>query len=423
MWKGVKERYDCLKDTIQSAKLGAGMRRLPDEILLRIFEVGFDLERSRHPGPSITQGIESSNVYIRTLSHVCKRFRNTALGCRAFWTTIFTFQSKSEVEAFLQRSGGAGLMIVMDSDDNRQKFGVEPAWGKYQKKRDEILKLLFSETKRWEAIAVAFPKSGALHLLQEVFKENAVTLPRLKYLEIFGSTISIHKEDAVCRLAYWQAPNLQFIRCARVKLELAPKQFHLFQNISKIELVCTRASIILLLRAIRRGALTNLKELEFELRGIPDSNWEHVTMNNLEKLSIRMHKSNLMLRWFFHAPKLTTLYVESSKWNADIIPTLDAPALRFVTIDCPMRYERAPEILPDLAKLGKLKMIVMYTRRDEQRVRYPQDFRVNAKENYDLPVESYYYKKIIIQLKQRAPGYKNPVYGVWAAGNLKDAIV
>ncbi|TDL17715.1 hypothetical protein BD410DRAFT_794014 [Rickenella mellea] len=120
-----------LETHCRTLALEAGIKRLPDEVLSMIFELG-------HLGATPC-------AFALRVSHVCRRFRGIALSTPCLWTKVSPGYSLDQTHSFLSRSGQVGLDICIPW---RASLGGED-------KYDDILRILGSESHRWTCLRIA----------------------------------------------------------------------------------------------------------------------------------------------------------------------------------------------------------------------------------------------------------------------------
>ncbi|KLO05832.1 hypothetical protein SCHPADRAFT_946589 [Schizopora paradoxa] len=194
-----------------SAKLSKGISKLPDEIVMRIFQFAVWEEDCNGGKQAIS------------LSHVSRRFRNIALGSRRLWTTLYSCDPEGQLETFISRAGSSEefhAFINFTSAVKEEGIGY-------------LTDICHSTITRWRTLTLSQedqdldadePLYGgveliAMHLAHD-FASESLLLPILEKLEIHG-----HSEDVSCYgleghpfadESYNWAPNLRTISCSYI---------------------------------------------------------------------------------------------------------------------------------------------------------------------------------------------------------------
>ncbi|TDL20749.1 hypothetical protein BD410DRAFT_790397 [Rickenella mellea] len=151
--------------------LEEGIRRLPDELLANIFELG---HLSTDDGEYALQGV----------SHVSRRFRSVSLQTPIVWTRLSVIYPNAEIQAFVSRSGQLDLEI--------DTFHLSSS------KLEAVLKILGVYSHRWSHLHLFDP---AVEPAME--RLGLTTFPRLNYLY----------HSCSVELFTWAMPLLSHIEC------------------------------------------------------------------------------------------------------------------------------------------------------------------------------------------------------------------
>ena len=355
LWKGVMDRHDHLRRVVERMGREVGVRKLPEEILRRIFEIGYD-STTRHPESliSISQAVHHDDKFIRDISHVCRDFRAIVLGCHRFWSTLSTAQSIDEINMFLERSGNSGLTIVME--EYHDKYEGQKTW-------EKILKTFFAHHERWEAVVWHYQLASQYRHLEKLLKKHVKSLPKLRELDIRMERT--HGDDIPFDMELWHAPNLQTLYTITIGMEIPPDEFHMFQNVVNLSITCLPITMDSLFVKINAGALTNLKKLRIVLKAAgksaPRNVQDQVILPYLEDLSFDMHyNTNIRLLWSFLTPLLTFLNIKVIGWSDDHLPAIEAPDLKFVDIDSnDITFWYIPFLLEQFSAYNRIREITI----------------------------------------------------------------
>ncbi|TDL21666.1 hypothetical protein BD410DRAFT_840349 [Rickenella mellea] len=103
MLGAVEAGISARQESCVAAALQQGIRSIPDEVLARIFEVGYE---------SCDDHVESDNFSV-AVSRVNQRFRRTALRSPRIWTRLDNRMTTSQLETFIHRSKDADLILTV----------------------------------------------------------------------------------------------------------------------------------------------------------------------------------------------------------------------------------------------------------------------------------------------------------------------
>ncbi|KLO04816.1 hypothetical protein SCHPADRAFT_896749 [Schizopora paradoxa] len=118
------------------SKLSLGIASLPDELLMLIFELTIPSDTGEQP-----ERRRPRQAVL--LSHVSRRFRSAALRTHYLWTTLDGYASRSELEAFVARSGNdSDLHIVLNASHTGHIVA-------------DFLDMCLPLAPRWKSISVA----------------------------------------------------------------------------------------------------------------------------------------------------------------------------------------------------------------------------------------------------------------------------
>ncbi|TDL15558.1 hypothetical protein BD410DRAFT_104831 [Rickenella mellea] len=165
----LRRRLRTLRKDSMPLVLEDGIKRLPDELLVYVFEVGRSMNV---PGDSSS----FSSIHV---SHVSLRFRRIALQTPSLWTTIHKVYGEGQIREFISRSGGLDLDIKMHELNVRIS------------KCHSFLTAMKGTSHRWSSFCLANMKEAAWYTL-EYGMNNVSQLRHLTYtcLLIYARTSS-----------------------------------------------------------------------------------------------------------------------------------------------------------------------------------------------------------------------------------------
>ncbi|KAH8113873.1 hypothetical protein DFH11DRAFT_1597930 [Phellopilus nigrolimitatus] len=182
--------------------LRKGMKKLPDEILVNIFTHAYYSFANRYiniPSPR-------SNVLIKTVSQVCRRFRFLAFSCHELWSVIHSSQPKKEVAAFVEHSDSVGLTILIYGKDH-MRFGSDMS----EKDLRDFMEVLAPCQDRWKEIRISSTPSRTISQLMREVQVHVVSLPRLERLHVHRYKWDSDFDDH-CDVDAWRAPNMRLFQ-------------------------------------------------------------------------------------------------------------------------------------------------------------------------------------------------------------------
>ncbi|KLO05825.1 hypothetical protein SCHPADRAFT_1002682 [Schizopora paradoxa] len=300
-----------------STKLSKGIDELPEEIATKIFQFAV-WEEGCNGGKQALW-----------LSHTSRKFRSIALMSRSLWTTLYSCDSKHQLEAFISRAGPREEFHAFAHYDTRihsSSFGISgftnvcqsiaPRWRTMTLTQDEKLESSDPWGNHVDGVTVL------LGMLSSSFTELGLQLPMLEELDIRGYSEYLHANSEGDNFKW--APNLRTLRCSNVLLAptaslISVSTFDFTQMISGR----FRNPLSLLLRFL--SGLPNLTTFNLELYGASEFNsiWAlpatecpsvssfHLKLRGLEiKGNLQPQKSDLALFMdTLHMPSLDTLTI------------------------------------------------------------------------------------------------------------------
>lgn len=198
----------CCSKAIQDRKINIamhdGLRKIPDEILLRIFELGYYAHSS--PGPN-----SFPSRYAICLTHVSRRFRAVAFKLPVLWSSISDKHSLAQANAYTQRSKQGPLQISFN--ESRTKTDLSDIIVRnahrivdlHSYSSEKKYKLIERLEKEAENGAIEFPRLDTLHLWNTDAERDGTSIrlvaPRLETLKLRNMVPSISASSLV-RLTY-----------------------------------------------------------------------------------------------------------------------------------------------------------------------------------------------------------------------------
>ncbi|KLO05824.1 hypothetical protein SCHPADRAFT_946583 [Schizopora paradoxa] len=204
----LQSRLESSQKQIIAANLSKGVKSLPDEILAKVFQIAVWWEEDVFFAYSIFARGTRQAVW---LSQVSRRFREVALGTRGLWTTLTSFCSKRQLEAFISRVGPVERfhvsLHISHSSEDRAFFEVcRPTisrWATLTLKHDSQ----FGYGARYGGC------NDRLEKLFSLFSEGGVQFPMLEELIILGDRSDPRFGGLLPAAIEAWAPNLHTLRC------------------------------------------------------------------------------------------------------------------------------------------------------------------------------------------------------------------
>ncbi|EJC99349.1 uncharacterized protein FOMMEDRAFT_170636 [Fomitiporia mediterranea MF3/22] len=214
-----------------------GLKRLPDDLLIVIFKqayyslAGFPINI-----PSVR-----SNLLIKRVSQVCKRFRSLALSCPEFWSVIYSSMPKGEAALWVERSRSkikgspdCGLTIIIHGKDHT-RFASDMSVDDLR----EFMEALAPAKGRWRELRITStpsrPISQLMSEVQQHIKDDSDELDSLQQLHLhrykWDSDV-----DVSCNIKKWCAPNLRLFHGTGVVPDV-PTNFQA-ESITHLSLTC-----------------------------------------------------------------------------------------------------------------------------------------------------------------------------------------
>ena len=212
-----KASKDCSK-AIQDRKLNMamhdGLRKIPDEVLLRIFELGYyALLASSPSSPGTTR-------YAIRLTHVSRRFRAVAFKLPIFWSNISDKYGLTQANAFAQRSKQGPLNISFNECRTktdlseiivRNAHRIEVIHSYSGDKKYKLVERLEKEAGNG---AINFSRLHTLHLWNTETERDGMSIrliaPRLESLKLRNMVPSITATSLVRMTYEIHSRNLQY---------------------------------------------------------------------------------------------------------------------------------------------------------------------------------------------------------------------
>lgn len=174
-------------NTIQTTYLPlahhVGINSLPDELLSLIFEAGSD--------PSdIELGVDRFPI---TISHVCRHFRQVALGTPRIWTAVCPLQKPDELAAYLKRSKAAKLYVTLSSD----------YFSSSSVSMSTFLGAVVHHTARWISFQYRSVDDEDVRVL---CRFSGLSIPCLTDLDL---DLDVHRQSVTVLIASWSLPSVQ----------------------------------------------------------------------------------------------------------------------------------------------------------------------------------------------------------------------
>lgn len=199
------------------------IKMLPDEILLPIFKQAYaSLASSPLYIPS-----ERSNLLVKRVSHVCRRFRRLALSCPELWAVIHSSQPIGEVAMFAERSQDVPLSIMIYGKDHT-RFGSDMS----EEDLRQFMEILAPHQHRWRELRITSTPSRTIAQLMREVQQHVVSLPMLERIRVHRYKWDSDFDER-CDMRLWHAPNLRLFHGSGV----VPTHFH-GQSISHFSLTC-----------------------------------------------------------------------------------------------------------------------------------------------------------------------------------------
>ncbi len=164
------------------------IEELPDEILASIFEAGHS--------PSIASGYPAQ--YPIAISHVCRRFRNVALGTPKLWTTLSSTYCEDQLRSFLLRSKAAELCLYL----NDHAVG-------WPHRRLHFFASVTSHAERWRDVQYIHPYSGGVLDLPDLSRRALSSLTSATFML---SDPYDDPRNLESYLAQWHLPSLLHLK-------------------------------------------------------------------------------------------------------------------------------------------------------------------------------------------------------------------
>ncbi|TDL21170.1 hypothetical protein BD410DRAFT_868090 [Rickenella mellea] len=143
----LEKKIRTIKRRCDPLALEDGMRRLPDELLARIFEIGH---------------LSTRSCTSLLVSHVSFRFRQVAIRTRLLWTRLSAGYTNDQLQAFVSRSGNLDLEIMCRSPP---------------RERNDFLKVVISLSNRWSSAIISSPPLAKL-----ISAAGSTSFRNLKYI-------------------------------------------------------------------------------------------------------------------------------------------------------------------------------------------------------------------------------------------------
>ena len=200
-----------------------GLKKLPDELLLPIIKQAYySLSSTPINVPSVR-----SNVLIKRVSQVCRRFRSIALSCPELWSTIHSSMTKYEVELWVERSQECLLTILIYGKDHT-RFASDMS----EEDLREFMEVLAPVQARWKEMRITSTPSRTISQLLCEVQQHIVALPSLQRLHLHRYKWDSDYDD-LCDVTAWHAPNLRLFHGSGV----VPINFHA-SSITNFSLTC-----------------------------------------------------------------------------------------------------------------------------------------------------------------------------------------
>ncbi|TDL19274.1 hypothetical protein BD410DRAFT_792307 [Rickenella mellea] len=175
----LKRRLRALRRVSMPLVLKDGIKRLPDDVLATIFEIGHSMRLSDDLIFSCTH-----------VSHVCRRFRQISLQTPTLWTRIHQTYGEGQIREFISRSGQLDLDVKLHGSIGGSKF--EP-----------FLMGMKRTSHRWTSICIPDEKTKTYmtglgitdlprlrHLIYTYPADlSTFSMPRLSQFEGYGSLL------------------------------------------------------------------------------------------------------------------------------------------------------------------------------------------------------------------------------------------
>ncbi|KZS91865.1 hypothetical protein SISNIDRAFT_456449, partial [Sistotremastrum niveocremeum HHB9708] len=196
--------------------------RLPDEILLEVFNICF-MESEGEGYSDCDHPLEESGEIIFTLSHVCSAWRAVAFKARSFWSSVRMHWSMSRIETYASRCHPTPLDVIWTSSSSAvpqkvafllKRLGKINSLhvmlpGKQMADRFKSETILWRSLPNMKALTLAFPpqEPGEIldedHVAAELFVGNAPHLRSLSLINITGEIYSpMFHELTTLRIRY-----------------------------------------------------------------------------------------------------------------------------------------------------------------------------------------------------------------------------
>ncbi|KAL5522662.1 hypothetical protein ACEPAG_8680 [Sanghuangporus baumii] len=203
--------------------LRSGLKKLPDELLLPIFKQAY---YSLSSLPINTPSVRS-NLLIKRVSQVCRRFRFLTLSCPEFWTVIHSSMPKEEVALWVERSQNCLLTILIYGKDHT-RFGSDMS----EEDLRELMEVLAPAQDRWKEMRITSTPSRTISQLMREVQQHVVALPCLQRLHLHRYKWDTDF-DVLSDVTAWKAPNLRLFHGDGV----LPINFQ-FSAITNLSLTC-----------------------------------------------------------------------------------------------------------------------------------------------------------------------------------------
>lgn len=230
-----------------------------------------------------------------TISHVCRRWREFALGCPVLWTTINITHLKPSVlelhRTIVERSQNQLLdySICLSEGTNVLDTDVSSSVNSKPTVFVELMNAVAAESSRWRSFFLSAPKKIMIH---GHLHGGHIDIPAAPYLESLGLVaIEDLHQDSRTENIFLQgfctdAPRLKHIRMDRVVwlpnlVSEQPTQWSFMRTLESIELNDSRFLSMVHNQAWYTGRLLSETELDGEVYRYP---LRHLSLTNIRNL-------------------------------------------------------------------------------------------------------------------------------------------
>ncbi|KAF7296745.1 F-box domain-containing protein [Mycena indigotica] len=310
----LEKRKEELGEVIRKHQnIFSAVHKLPPSVLARIFSFSLDDYLSDTPFLGV-----SSDVALRNLTHVCSRWRRTAVDNAHLWTRVslkYDYRSSklenllrkyplTRLETQLHRAKQAPLDIFLDFDESHEI--TESTFMHWK----ALIGLLAPTSNRWRSMTLDSLQNKSLQNLLQPFLQPESRLEKLELLDIMGY-ITLENDTLV-----WLArgPRLRRVCLYKWNAFILPVSWHNLSELSLCSLLSDLWGILPLAANLERCRLTVVNAAPYVYPG---------TVPSPQPTSIA------------HLGNMKQFYIQSGKTVDDLLVTVSMPNLEYLVIDAP----------------------------------------------------------------------------------------